>query len=257
MPLSGDLDAPNHEVWTLLGGLAEATKRIRLMPSVISTSRHDARLIANAAATVDHISNGRLELGLGAGGVPEEHERYRLPFPEPAERVARFAEAIEVIKLLWSPGRASFRGRYFELEDAPCEPKPLQQPHPPLVIAGAGEKKSLRLAAQHGSTWRAHSTGTFERFRQKNDLLTEWCRKIGRDPSTLERADSIIPPEDWWNGDVEAGVAQLNAAADAGMTLFVMYSKPPFDLKRIETFTREVIPAFRDSRQAKSAAPAG
>lgn len=248
MPLSGDLDLPNHEVWTLLGGVAEATKRVRLVPSVISAARHDARLIANAASTIDHISNGRLELGLGAGGVPEEHKRYRLPFPEPAARVARLEETIEVLKLLWSPGHATFRGRFFELEDAPCEPKPVQQPHPPIVLAGGGEKKSLKLVAQHASTWRAFGTGGIEKFRQKNAVLDDWCRKIGRDPSTLERADSIIPPENWWSDNPEAGVEVLRNAAAAGMTCFVMYAKPPFDnLPAIEEFANEIVPAFKAS----------
>ncbi|GIW08053.1 MAG: monooxygenase [Dehalococcoidia bacterium] len=248
LPISGDIDAPNHEVWTLLGALAECTERVRFVPSVISTARHDARLIANAAATVDHISNGRLELGLGAGGVPDEHRRYGLPFPSAGERVARLEESIRVILLLWSERRAHFAGRFFRLDDAPCEPKPVQRPHPPLTIAGGGEKRSLRIVARYAATWRAFNTaGNIPALAAKNRLLDDYCREIGRDPATLERAEAVTPPADWWTGAPDEGVAALRAYAEAGVNCFILAARPPFPLQQIERFAREVVPRFRTS----------
>jgi alkanesulfonate monooxygenase SsuD/methylene tetrahydromethanopterin reductase-like flavin-dependent oxidoreductase (luciferase family) len=233
-------------VWTLLGAIAEVTSRVRFAPSVISTARHDARLIANAAATVDHISNGRLELGLGAGGVPDEHRRYGLPFPSPGERVARLEEAIRVIRLLWSEKRATFAGRFFRLEDAPCEPKPLQQKHPPFIVAGGGEQKSLRIVAREAASWRAFNTaGNVPALAAKYRLLDDYCRQIGRDPATLERMEALTPPPDWWTRAPEEGVAALRSYADAGVTCFILAARPPFPLREIEGFAREVVPRFR------------
>ena len=193
-----DTDAPPStpmlEAWTLLAALAERTSRIRLGVLVSSnTFRHPAILLKEAV-NVDHISNGRLILGLGAGWHVDEHRRYGIPLPEPAERVDRFAEAVEMISLLMAHERTTYAGRYYQLDDAPLEPHPIQSPRIPILIA-AHRPRMLRLAAAFADQWDTFAaipdtatdgieTGLAERIR----YLDAACREIGRDPAEIRRS---------------------------------------------------------------------
>src|ERR671930_574860 len=126
-----------HDAWTTLAALAVRTTTLRLGTLVSPATFRLPGLLANAAATVDHISGGRIELGLGGGWMEREHRAYGFPFPETSERVARFAEQLEIVHRLWTEERVDFRGTYYTLEDAPAQPKPLQEPHPPILVGGA------------------------------------------------------------------------------------------------------------------------
>lgn len=187
MPLGGDPTGPCIEGWTLLGAFAAKTERLRLGLMVTgNTYRHPA-VLANIAATVDVISKGRLDFGIGAGWNETEHTMYGIPLYTPGERIRRLGEACEVIKLLWTEKHANFDGKYYQLKDALCEPKPVQKPYPPFVIGGSGEKLTLRVVAQYASIWNFVG-GSAEDFRHKIEVLNGHCAAIGRDPATIERS---------------------------------------------------------------------
>jgi F420-dependent oxidoreductase-like protein len=137
-----------HDAWTTLAGLAARTTTLRLGTLVSPATFRLPGLLANAAATVDHISGGRVELGLGAGWMEREHIAYGFPFPDTRTRVAMFAEQLEIVHRLWSDDRVDFHGTYYTLEDAPAQPKPLQQPHPPIIVGGSGKRGTAEPAAR-------------------------------------------------------------------------------------------------------------
>ena len=137
-----------HDAWTTLAGLAARTTALRFGTLVSPATFRLPGLLANAAATVDHISGGRIELGLGAGWMEREHRAYGFPFPETGERLARFAEQLEIVHRLWTDERVDFHGTYYTLEDAPAQPKPVQEPHPPIIVGGSGTRGTAEPAAR-------------------------------------------------------------------------------------------------------------
>jgi F420-dependent oxidoreductase-like protein len=185
---------PIHEAWTLLAAIAARTSRIRLGVLVTSnTFRHPAVLL-KSAVTVDHISSGRLILGLGTGWHADEHRRYGIALPESAERVDRFEEAVELISLLMSQERTTFTGRHYQLDDAPLEPRPLQSPRIPILIA-AHRPRMLRLAARYADQWDTFAAtpdtatdGVETELAERIRYLDDACRAIGRDPAEIRRS---------------------------------------------------------------------
>jgi F420-dependent oxidoreductase-like protein len=187
IPLGPDPTGPQLEGWTLLGALAARTERLRVGLMVTgNTYRHPA-ILANIAATVDHISHGRLDFGIGAGWNEMEHNMYGMQLYKPGERIQRLGEACEVIRLLWTETRANFDGKYYQLKDALCEPKPVQKPYPPFVIGGSGEQLTLRVVARYANIWNFVG-GSIETFRHKQEVLARHCEAIGRDPATIQRS---------------------------------------------------------------------
>ena len=177
-------DGDVTDAWSLLAALSQVVKRPRLGTLVTSaTFRHPAAL-AKIAATVDHASNGRVILGIGAGWHRPEHHAYDIPFPGIGERIRRLEETIRVIRLLWTEERADFDGRYYQLRNAPFQPKPIQKPHPPILVGGAGEKLTLPLVARVADDWNWNITGTPDDYRRKLKILHDHCRKASRDPTT-------------------------------------------------------------------------
>tara|TARA_B100000029_G_scaffold498742_1_gene568050 strand:- start:74 stop:832 length:759 start_codon:yes stop_codon:yes gene_type:complete len=173
------------EAWTMLAALAVAVPRVRLGAMVSgNTYRHPA-LLANMAATVDHISGGRLVVGIGTGWQENEHRRYGLELGSVTERQDRFAEACEILTLLFSQDRTTFRGQYYELDEAPMEPKPLQSPLP-LLIGGGGEKRTLRTVARFATEW--NCWGRPEEIRHKISVLERHCAEVGRDPAEIQKS---------------------------------------------------------------------
>src|SRR4249919_1026390 len=146
-PLTGDLAGPNLEAWTMLAALGQATGRIRIGCQVTGMIYRHPAVLANMAATVDIISGGRLELGLGAGWNQEESDAYGIDLPPLKERFDRFDEALEVITSLLTKTESTFDGQHYQLAAARCEPKPVQQPHPPICIGGSGPNRTLRSVA--------------------------------------------------------------------------------------------------------------
>jgi len=189
MPSEEPVTAPRLEAWTAIAGLAACVDRVRVGVLVTgNTYRHPA-VLAKMAATVDHISEGRLVLGLGAGWQRNEHESYGLEFPTVTERLARLEEACQVIRLLHSQERSSFEGRFYRLVDAPCEPKPVQRPLP-LLIGGRGEQLTLGIVARYADEW--NCWGLPEEVAQKSEVLERHCLEIDRDPATIKRSAQAL-----------------------------------------------------------------
>lgn len=187
MPYEADgraVDGAMLEGWTSLAALAGHTQRLRLGTLVLGcTYRHPA-VVANMAATMDHVTGGRFVLGLGAGGQRNEHVAYGLALPSISRRLDAFEEACAVIRSLLTQPRTTFDGAFFQLTEAPCDPKPVQTPLP-LLIGGGGERRTLRIAAQFADEW--HVWSTPDEFRSKSEILDRHCEDIGRDPSSILR----------------------------------------------------------------------
>ena len=179
---------PYFEAWTLLGGLAAVTKTIRVGVLVTSNTFRYPQVLAKMAVTVDHISNGRLEIGLGAGWYEPEHTMFGIEFPETKELVSRFREAVQVVDLMTREDTSSFDGVYYKLKDARSRPASVQKPRPPLVL-GAFGPRMLKIVARYADTWNAF--GTAQEMRERNQMLDDYCREIGRDPDTLDRRGPV------------------------------------------------------------------
>ena len=254
-------DGPVLEGWTVLSALAAATSTIRLGTMVLgATYRHPA-VLANMAATVDVISSGRLILGMGAGWQVNEHAAYGIDLPAPRELLDRFDETCAVLTSLLRQPRTTFHGRYVNITDAPCDPKPLQQPLP-LLIGGRGEKRTMRIAATYADIWNAWTSP--EILRHKQQVLDDHCAAIGRDPSTIQRStQALITLTDraaaeplglegrlpTITGTVEQVTEVLAEYADAGADEFLIpdFAGLPIDehLDVLEVLRREVAPQLR------------
>ncbi|MBT3427863.1 MAG: LLM class F420-dependent oxidoreductase [Gammaproteobacteria bacterium] len=185
MPNAEDTSTPWPEAWTTLAGLAAVVPRIRLGTLVTgNTYRHPA-ILAKMAATVDHISQGRVVLGLGSGWQENEHQKYGIDFFSTSERLARLEEACQVIKALWGQAEATFEGKFYQLQAAPLEPKPVQKSLP-LMIGGGGERVTLKITAQYADEWNVW--GTVDTLRHKMTILDRHCEAVGRDPKDIQRS---------------------------------------------------------------------
>jgi len=226
-PLFTDSSLPCLEAWTMAAGVAAITDRLRVGHMVTSNTYRHPAVVANTIATVDLISNGRLDFGFGAGWFEEEHAAYGMTLPPLKERFDRFDEAVEVIDLLLTETRSNYSGEHYQLVDAYCEPKPVQAPRPPFVIGGKGEKRLLRTAAR----WADHYNypgNDVEDFQDRLDVLWQWCEKLGRDPSEIETSLQIRV------NDIPEAMDNAAAAGDAGADHVIFYLPPPADIALIE-----------------------
>jgi F420-dependent oxidoreductase-like protein len=221
-PIQGDVAGPCLEGWTVLAAFAAVTERLRLGLMVTgNTYRHPA-VLAKIAATVDIISRGRLDFGIGAGWNVYEHESMGIPLYKPGERIRRLDEACEIIKRLFTQPTVDFDGRYYQLADARSEPKPVQRPHPPFVIGGSGEQLTLRVVAKHADIWN-FTGGTVEEFTHKVSVLRDHCAAVSRDPDEIVLSYQHRLDAD----DLSASVSELQRFAAAGATHFVLYLPTP------------------------------
>jgi F420-dependent oxidoreductase-like protein len=183
-------DGPIFEAWSLLAGMAVATSRTRIGCMVTgNTYRHPA-VLAKAAVTADHLSGGRLEFGLGAGWAENEHTMLGLPFGTRGDRADRLEEACEIIRSLWTQPRTNFDGKHYKLTEAVAEPKPVQQPHPPIWIGGSGPQRTLRITARYADVWNA-AGGLPEQVAGTSAVLDQRCAEIGRDPGEIRRSVQV------------------------------------------------------------------
>ncbi len=195
------------ECWTTLSSLAPITEKERLGTLVLCNNFRFPSVLAKMAATLDYISEGRLEFGIGAGWNEEEHRAYGIPFPKPAERVERLKEAVEIIKKMWTEEAPYYNGKYYKIEGATCEPKPMQKPHPPIMIGGAGEKLMMKVIAQLADKCNFAHRSPAE-YAHKLKVLKEACRQIGRNFDEIEKS--------WWgrvmiSRNKDEVIAQLKA----------------------------------------------
>ncbi len=260
---------PCLEAWTSLAALASLTKRIRLGILVTgNTYRHPA-VLAKTATTVDVISNGRLDFGIGAGWFEPEHQALGIPFRTVRQRCEMLDESLQVIRSLWHERTTSFAGRFFELRDAIGEPKPVQKPHPPILIAGVGEKLMLRIVARHADAW--NGFGSPDVFRHKISVLNEHCKAEKRDPAEIEKS-VLVPASLSEDPDIQAPLVQgfgayqglepeearkwmllgspseveqqIRGFLAVGVTHFIL-TLTPFNMEVLPRFAAEVMPRFR------------
>jgi F420-dependent oxidoreductase-like protein len=273
LPNTKDKEGAMLESWSTLSALAALVPRLRVGTIVLgNTYRHPA-VVAKMAAQVDIISGGRLLLGLGAGWQENEHAAYGIPFYTMRERLERLDEACEVIRSLWTQRRSDFKGRYYQLSDAPLDPKPVQTPHPELMIGGGGEKVTLRIVAKHADHWNVWGGPAV--LARKGKILDEHCGAVGRDQKSITRSVNMALLITDKKDEIER-LAQTIAtrmgrhAADArdtclagtpdqiretlhqlkaagGTTLFIPSMFRPLDeLRRdLDRFIAEIAPAFR------------
>ncbi|GAA0903202.1 LLM class F420-dependent oxidoreductase [Pseudonocardia zijingensis] len=221
-PLSGDLTGPNIEGWTSLAALAQATRRIRIGCQVTGMIYRHPAVLANMAATVDIISGGRLELGVGAGWNQLECDAYGIPLPPLRERFDRFDEGVQAMIGLLRDPVTTFEGRYVQLTDARCEPKPVQRPHPPITIGGKGPRRTLGAVARWAQEWNVILPEPAQWRPLKDTLLTR-CAEVGRDPSEITcsvnvRIDGDVPLEK----AIGAALDEISAYTAAGVDLIVL-----------------------------------
>ncbi len=236
IPLGPDPTGPQLEGWTLLGALAAQTKRLRVGLMVTGNIYRHPAILANIATTVDIISRGRLDFGIGAGWNELETAMYGIPLYAPGERLRRFAEACEVIKLLWTQTEANFDGKYYQLKDARCEPKPVQKPYPPFVIGGSGEKLTLRITAQYASIWNFVG-GSIEEFRHKNEILNQHCATIGRDPAEIARSIQCLTNYN----NLAKTAAGIRPYIEAGATHIALNLRAPYPEHIVQRLAEEIV----------------
>ena len=237
-PIFSDPTGPCLEGWVTLAALAQATTRLRVGVLVTGIHYRHPAVLANMAATLDIVSGGRLELGLGAGWNEEESGAYGIELGTLQQRFDRFDEACEVIVSLLSSTTSDFAGAYFTLTDARCEPKPVQRPHPPICVGGTGERRTLRAAARFAQHWNFPG-GTVEQWEAKRDVLHRHCAELGRDPSEILTSTHLRLGAD---GDPSPVVEQAKAFADAGLDLGIVYLPVPHSPSVLEPLADALAP---------------
>lgn len=239
-PIFSDVAGPCLEGWTTLAALAAETRRIRIGLMVTgNTYRHPA-VLASIAATVDIISNGRLDLGIGAGWNEYEHESMGIPLYPPGERIRRLDESCQIIKALFTQKVTNFDGRYYQLKEARREPKPVQQPHPPFVIGGSGEKLTLRVVAKHAAIWN-YVNGPVAEFQRKVGILAQHCEAVGTDIEQIELSTQVRINYE----NLAEATERTRSFVDAGATHFVYTLTPPYPEEIVVRVAEEVVGNFR------------
>lgn len=227
--------------WTLLAAMATLTHRVRIGLAVTSPTQHNPAMLAKWAMTVDHISGGRLELGVGAGGPGSTWEEEMIgvePLQTAGQRVERFQEFVEVVDTMLRNPKSSYRGKYYKIKDALAIPSPIQKPRPPLMIAAHG-KKSLKIAAQYADTWNSFGKGfvsekeCFEAARQQMEQLDEYCSEIGRDPKEIRRSFYPFGPHPY-GVSLQAFYDFVEPYREIGFTEFILTWLPKDVLPNVD-----------------------
>jgi F420-dependent oxidoreductase-like protein len=272
LPIQSDPEGPCFEGLTLLSAMAAQTSTLRCGIIVVGNTYRNPALLANIATTIDHVSGGRLELGIGAAWYEMEHEEYGIPFPTTGRRIRMMGETAKILKSLWTEHRTTFEGRYYTIRDALCEPKPVQQPHIPLWIGGQGEQLTLRMVAESADGWNTFYMPE-EAYRHKLDVLARHCAEVGRDPGDIrkqlvvqavvaedekelagrtERLAARFGARDLDSlrrralvGTPEQCVEQLLPYVKLGVGDFLIGARPPADIHTLELVAREVAPAVK------------
>lgn len=265
---------PVFECWTMTTAIAAETSSLRVGQMVTCNSYRNPALLAKMAATVDVLSKGRLEFGIGAGWFEDEYDGYGYAFPSDADRIRMMDEATELIRRFWTEERVSYQGRYYEMEGAYCSPKPVQDPMPPITIGGGGEQLTLRAAAKWAD--RSNYFGDPDTFARKSRVLDDHCEAVGRDPAEIERsynenvvvgatAEAAERKADRLRkrtgrtlqeyrdrnviGDPEEVASWFRQYLEVGATYFVIYLPDATDIEPVERFGKEVIPRVQEMAQ--------
>ncbi|GAC1666678.1 MAG: LLM class flavin-dependent oxidoreductase [Candidatus Dormibacteraceae bacterium] len=240
----GGPDRPIYEGWTLQAAIAEATKRVRIGCLVTGNTYRNPALLAKSAVTVDHLSGGRLEFGIGAAWAQIEHEMYGIPGLD--HRVGMLSESLRIIRSLWTEERTNFEGRYYHFKDAIGNPKPMQKPYPPIWIGSSGPT-TLRLVARYADVWNI-AGGDPSRVKELTPMLEEACGAVGRDPSEIRRSIQF-----GWDGEDRHKLIELCAQfLELGVTEQVIYLR----VGQPEALAEKVADVLPDLRKIESRLPA-
>jgi probable F420-dependent oxidoreductase len=260
MPNTGSTDRKPgdvYECWSVLPAIAAVTEHLRVGPLVSPTSVHHPALLANRAATIDHLSKGRMVLGLGAGWQINEHHAYGIELAPPGERVSRFEEAIQIVRSLLSSDRTEFAGRFFTITDAPCDPKPVQSTLP--IVVGTGSPRMSRITARFADEW--NTWGTVEEAGRRRETFAAACDSVGRDPASMHMSVQVLavfadepadpPPglaDRWIAGSTQQIVDAIGAYAELGfdefiLPLFHVQGGPSAHLDFVQRFHAEIVSA--------------
>ncbi|HUO46675.1 MAG TPA: TIGR03560 family F420-dependent LLM class oxidoreductase [Acidimicrobiia bacterium] len=229
-PLAEPFTGPCLEGWTMLAAMAQATKRIRIGCMVSAMHHRHPAVTANMTATIDIISGGRFDLGLGAGWNEMEDKAYGLGLGSIKERLDRLEEGLAVVTSLLANEETTFNGRFYQITNARCEPKG-PQGLPPVVIGGKGKQRTLRMVAKYASGWDCMFT-PLDEWRELKDLLVSHCAEIGRDPDEITCMTHIRWPA---NADVSELVDQAARLGEAGLDMIIWGMAPPYQASRLET----------------------
>jgi len=271
-------DEATHEAWSLMAAFGAVTERVRLGQMCTCIGYRNPAHLAKVAATIDVISGGRVEMGIGGGWYEHEWRAYGYGFPGAGERLAMLDEGVQIMRALWADGRASLKGEHYVVDGAICQPRPLQDGGIPLWIAGGGEQKTLRIAAKHASY--TNFDGSLDGFKHKSAVLAERCREVGRDYREITRSANynviigatdrdVQAKLDWVRdhygevvpdradgareqfaggplvGTPEQVIETLRALSALGLAYAICYFvDAAYDRSSIELFEGEVIPAF-------------
>jgi F420-dependent oxidoreductase-like protein len=220
---------PMLEGYTTLGFLAGRTRSLRLRLLVTGVTYRHPALLAKTVTTLDVLSAGRAQLGIGAAWYEREHQALGVPFPPVAERFERLEEALQICLQMWSDDNGPFAGKHYQLAETLCSPAPITQPHPPVIIGGGGERKTLRLVAQYGDACNLFA-GDPDEIAHKIDVLRRHCDDIGRDPETVER--TVLAVKDPFL-DLDAFFADVERYARLGVSeVVLMPTGDPLDFTR-------------------------
>ena len=256
------------ECWTTIAAISQRTSRIRLGQMVGCNSYRNPGLLAKITSTVDVISGGRLDWGIGAGWYESEYKGYGYEFAKPSDRIGMLRETVEIVKSMWTNAETNYDGKYYKMSRANCDPKPLQQPTPPVWIGGGGEQLTLRVVAEHADV--SNFGSSLEEFTKKRAILQDHCRVIGRDEDTIRKTISsevfiretekeVIeagsrnlwgePAESWRAkalvGTPEQVSEKIQKYLDAGCTGFIPWCADYPSTETLELFATKVIPNFR------------
>ncbi len=265
-----DSNGPCLEGWTALAAAAQATERLRVGCLVTGVTYRHPSVLAKMAATVDHISNGRLDFGIGAAWHGPEHHLYGIPFPSIREREDRLEEAVRLIRLLFrAQGPVDFEGKYYRLREAPFSPRCVQQPHAPIFVGGGGERRTLRTAARYADGMNV--MGSVDTVRRKVEVLRRHCKDAGRDPNEIATSVVVetrlidderqaqhererlaprwsVPPEHAADSVAVGSAGHIRSViqrfAEAGMTHVISQAHAPYDFDMYRRLSDEVVAAF-------------
>jgi len=274
--ISPFLERGTLDAWATLLALAVVTSRIRLGTLVSPATFRHPSVLAKSVVTADHVSDGRIELGLGAGWYADDHSRYGFPFPETRVRMQMLAEQLEIVHRQWHEESFSFEGKHYTLRDCHPEPKPVQRPHPPLIVGGSGGRGSATLAARWADEYNTTSAAPEECARRRA-VVAECWEQVGRDPATVrfslmagcvvgeDRADAVrragrVAERRGWNaedgeallretagqwvaGTVDEAAARLREFEDVGVERVMLQHLAHDDVDMVELIGREVVPA--------------
>lgn len=267
-----NVPVPAHEAvfecWTTLAAISQRTSRIRLGQMVGCNSYRNPGLLAKITSTLDVISGGRVEWGIGAGWYENEYRGYGYEYPKPSARIGMLRETVEIVKSMWTQLETTYDGKHYKLVRANCDPKPLQQPHPPVWIGGGGEQLTLRVVAEHANV--SNFGSSLDEFIRKREILRSHCKTVGRDESEIRKTISSEvfireteaelvaagsrsmsgEPLDVWREKAFVGTPdqvseKISRFLEAGCSGFIPWCPDYPSTETIELFATKVMPNFR------------